>query len=186
MIVNRDVSNDYRERDREEEVLAWWSRLCMGKWHGYYDHFSGLVYSRNAGVARSQSGSAQLASHIIAPPTPSPRVQFRAGAWQYPPAQGNRSPAEARRGQARGETGPARADHELARTGAASDHTSHPGPTSQSDNTAGPAGAGGVVSRWRPIEPNSSTTGGAPSSNHRSPGDQSGSTSGFLCPSSMD
>jgi hypothetical protein len=79
-------------------------------------------------VARSQSGSAQLASHIIAPPTPSPRVQFRAGAWQYPPAQGNRSPAEARRGPARGETGPARADHELARTGAASDHTPPLGP----------------------------------------------------------
>jgi hypothetical protein len=123
----------------------------------------------NAVVAKSDPGihaSACQATSSLPHALPACAIPLRCVAIS-PSPPGNRSPADARRGQARGETGPARADHELARTRAASDHTS-PGPTSQQ---AGSAGA------LDPTEPPMSTyrpnklldDQRAPSSNHRSP-----------------
>ena len=126
------------------------------------DHFS---CQHNAGVAKSDPMDPRLhlPCHVIAPHAlPACAIPRRCVAM---------SPGDARRGQARGETGPARADHELARTRAASDHTP-PGPTSQSQQPA-PAEA----ERWTPpslrcrrTEPNKLLDDRqAPSSNHRRP-----------------
>ena len=126
------------------------------------DHFS---CQHNAGVAKSDPMDPRLhlPCHVIAPHAlPACAIPRRCVAM---------SPGDARRGQARGETGPARADHELARTRAASDPTP-PGPTSQSQQPA-------RRERWTPPRASDGDVPTqtarrdddrqAPSSNHRSP-----------------